>query len=141
MNMMKAAARWVGVLLVGTTLTVHALSEKQQQEMEARIKPAGSVCLEGDSSCGAGSASAVDGAKSPEQIYNTYCMACHTTGAAGAPKIGDAAAWKERVAKGMDTVYANAINGFKAMPAKGLCTTCSDDEIKDTVDYILSNSK
>ena len=53
------------------------------------------------------------------------------TGAAGAPKTGDAAAWAPRIAKGMDTLYGNAINGVGAMPAKGLCADCSDDEINE----------
>ena len=68
-------------------------------------------------------------------------MACHTTGAAGAPKIGDAAAWDERLGKGIEEVYANAINGINGMPPKGTCMSCSDDEIEATVDYIVENSK
>lgn len=114
--------------------------------IEERLKPVHSVYVEGDevpqvanaapAAAGGGSSEA----RSGEQIYNTNCMACHTTGAAGAPKIGDAADWNARMEKGIDTVYSHAIDGFNAMPPKGTCATCSDDEIKATVDYILENS-
>ncbi len=119
-----------------------AMTDQQRAELEERIKPAGQVCMEGDSSCGSASAAGSAGSgKSAEEIYNTSCMACHTTGAAGAPKIGDAAAWEERLGKGIEEVYANAINGINGMPPKGTCMSCSDDEIKATVDYIVENSK
>lgn len=114
--------------------------------IEERLKPVHSVYVEGDDVpqvANAAPAAAGDGssaARSSEQIYNTYCMACHTTGAAGAPKIGDAADWNTRMEKGIDTVYSHAINGFNAMPPKGTCADCSDDEIKATIDYILENS-
>lgn len=119
-----------------------AMTDQQRAELEERIKPAGQVCMEGDSSCGSASASSSGGSgKSAEEIYNTSCMACHTTGAAGAPKIGDAAAWDERLGKGIEEVYANAINGINGMPPKGTCMSCSDEEIEATVDYIVENSK
>lgn len=140
MKMMKGAATLVGILLVGTVLSAHALSEKQTADIKARIKPAGSLCMEGDSSCGAVTAAA-GGAKSPEDIYNSNCMACHATGAAGAPKFGEAAAWKDRIAKGMDTLYSHAISGLNAMPPRGLCMSCSDDDIMGVVDYIVEHSK
>ncbi|MGB2105947.1 MAG: c-type cytochrome, partial [Porticoccaceae bacterium] len=47
----------------------------------------------------------------------------------------------DRLTKGIETVYANAINGIGAMPAKGLCMDCSDDEIIATIDYMLENSQ
>ena len=119
-----------------------AMTDQQRAELEERIKPAGQVCMEGDSSCGSASAAGSGGSGKPvEEIYNTYCMACHTTGAAGAPKIGDAAAWEERLGKGIEEVYANAINGINGMPPKGTCMSCSDEEIEATVDYIVENSK
>ena len=60
----------------------------------------------------------------------------------GAPKFGDAAAWAARVdAKGLETIYANAINGIGMMPAKGTCMSCSDDDIKATTDYMVENSQ
>ncbi|ARN74105.1 c-type cytochrome [Oceanicoccus sagamiensis] len=142
MNMLKSnAVKLMGILLLGMAVSAHGVSDKQRAAIEERIAPAGSVCMEGDSSCGAAVASSGGGAKSPEDIYNTNCMACHATGAAGAPKMGDAGAWTGRMDKGLETVYANAINGINGMPAKGLCMSCSDDDVKAVVDYILDNSK
>lgn len=72
-----------------------------------------------------------------ESAYQMSCFACHGTGAAGAPALGDAEAWNERTAKGMDVVMANVMNGINAMPAKGLCMTCSDDDLRALVDYMV----
>ena len=144
MNMIKGSkTSLVAVLLLaGASLTAQAVSDRQRAAIEERIKPVGSICLEGDSSCGSAvAASSAGGATSGEDIYNTNCMACHTTGAAGAPKIGDGADWESRMAKGIEQVYTNAIVGINGMPAKGLCMSCSDDEIKATVDYMIENSQ
>ncbi len=135
------AKKLVALSLMVMAVSAFALTDKQRAEMEERIKPSGQVCLQGDSSCGAAMASSGGGAKSGKDIYNSSCMACHSTGAGGAPKIGDKAEWGTRLAKGVDGIYANAINGVGGMPPKGTCMSCSDDEIQATVDYMLDNSK
>ena len=78
-----------------------------------------------------------------EQKYMASCFACHSTGAAGAPKVGEGMAeeWEPRLEKGIDTVVANAINGINTMPAKGLCFDCTDDDLKAIVDYMIENSQ
>ena len=76
-----------------------------------------------------------------ERVYMQSCWACHNSGAAGAPKVGVAADWAPRVEKGMDTLLQNAINGVNAMPAKGLCFTCTDDDLRDLVQYMVDSSK
>ena len=142
MNILKSnAVKLMGILLLGVTLSAHGVSDKQRAAIEERIAPAGSVCMEGDSGCGAAMASSGGGTQSPEDIYNASCMACHATGAAGAPKMGDVAAWSGRLDKGIEQVYANAIGGINGMPAKGLCMSCSDDDVKAVVDYIFDNSQ
>lgn len=73
-----------------------------------------------------------------EAIYNRSCMACHATGAAGAPMLNDQEAWDERLEKGMDAVMNNVINGINAMPARGLCMDCSDEDLRALVDYMVS---
>ena len=78
--------------------------------------------------------------KSPDQLYQSACLACHTTGAAGAPKIGDAAAWKTRLGKGLEALISSAINGIGAMPPRG-GSQLSDDQIRATIEYILAESK
>ena len=75
-----------------------------------------------------------------KEVYNTVCMSCHTSGAAGAPVIGNNSQWSDRLAKGKDALYASAINGIGIMPAKGGVSSLSDNEVKSAVDYILSES-
>ncbi len=110
--------------------------------LEDRIKPAGDVCMQGDDCASAvATVAAADGPRSGKEVYDSKCATCHATGAAGAPKLGDAAGWAPRVEKGIETLYTHAIKGFNGMPAKGLCFDCSDDEIKASVDYLVDNSK
>ena len=77
-----------------------------------------------------------------EATYMMSCFACHSTGAAGAPKVGDgnADAWAPRMEKGMEAVVANAINGLNTMPPKGLCFTCTDEDLAALVTYMVSSS-
>jgi cytochrome c5 len=77
-----------------------------------------------------------------EQKYMASCFACHSTGAAGAPKVGAGMAveWEPRLEKGLDTIVQNAINGVNTMPAKGLCFDCSDDDIRAIVEYMINSS-
>lgn len=80
-----------------------------------------------------------------QATFQQACFACHGTGAAGAPKLGDKAVWKDRIAKGADKLYEHAIKGFKGekgvMPAKGGRADLSDDAVKAAVDYMVSQSK
>ena len=70
--------------------------------------------------------------------YQASCFACHATGAAGAPLLGDIEGWDSRMDKGMDAVMANVINGVNAMPARGLCMNCTDNELQEIVSYMIS---
>ena len=77
-----------------------------------------------------------------EQKYMASCFACHSTGAAGAPKVGAGMAveWEPRLEKGLDAVVQNAINGVNTMPAKGLCFDCSDEDLRAIVEYMVDTS-
>ncbi|MGH8494455.1 MAG: c-type cytochrome [Moraxellaceae bacterium] len=68
--------------------------------------------------------------------YNKSCGACHNTGAAGAPKKGDKAAWAARSKQGEAALLGHVKNGFKAMPPKGLCMDCSDADFKALIKYM-----
>ena len=109
-------------------------------DIRARLKPFGGLCKAGDP-CGAPAAAATGTGLSASEIYGQYCTACHGTGAAGAPKTGDKAAWSARIAQGMDALFVGALNGKNGMPARGTCGNCSDDEIKATVKEIVGKSK
>lgn len=69
--------------------------------------------------------------------YQLRCFACHGTGAAGAPVTGNAEAWGPRMANGIDAVLANAINGVGAMPPRGLCMDCTDDQLRSLITYMV----
>ena len=71
-----------------------------------------------------------------ETIYKASCFACHDAGVAGAPKLGDKAAWAPRIAKGNDALYSTLQNGLNAMPPKGTCMNCSDDELRAVLNYM-----
>lgn len=116
------------------------LTAKQEQQVAERIAPEGHVSMAGQVAAVSSSASA-GAARSGADIYATNCIACHSSGVAGAPILGDVAAWTARLSKGVETVYTNAINGIGAMPARGTCMDCSDDEVIAAIDHILDNSK
>jgi cytochrome c5 len=75
-----------------------------------------------------------------EAIYNSTCVACHGAGVAGAPKFGDAAAWSARIAQGYDTVVKHALEGLRAMPAKGGNPDLDDVEVARAVVYLANGS-
>ena len=83
----------------------------------------------------------VASSKSGKDVYNSVCMSCHMSGAAGAPITGESDQWSSRLAKGNPTLYSNAINGIGVMPAKGGLMSLSEDEVKLAVDYMIDQSK
>jgi cytochrome c5 len=80
-----------------------------------------------------------------QQVYQASCVACHDAGIAGAPKLGDKSQWAKHIAKGLDTLYASAVNGVQgsagAMPAKGGNPALSNTEVRAAVDYMVARSK
>ncbi|MDH5395095.1 MAG: c-type cytochrome [Gammaproteobacteria bacterium] len=80
-------------------------------------------------------------AQADVKLYRQACAACHMTGAAGAPKTGDKAAWQARIAQGMDTLVTNAIKGKGAMPPKGGRADLTDAQIKSIVAFMVGDSK
>lgn len=123
-----------------------------QQAIAERIQPVGKVYLPGEEQ--ASSAPMVSALEEPTpvaaalsgpDVYNQACLACHATGAGGAPLVGDADAWAPRIAKGMDVLFDHAINGFTGeagvMLAKGGRLDLSDQEVKDAVTYMVDESQ
>lgn len=103
------------------------------------IAPVGQVSTKsGDSNVATVAAAPV----TPESIYTGTCAACHSVGVLGAPKFGSAEDWSPRVAKGMDVLLQNAIQGLNGtMPAKGGRADLSDELIKETVQYMVDHAK
>ncbi len=86
-------------------------------------------------------AAPADASANGEKIYKATCFACHDVGVAGAPKLGDKAAWDARIATGKDALYASSINGKNAMPPKGGNAALADADIKAAVDYMVGQVK
>ena len=128
------------LLLAVVALITFPTAVLADETLSDRIAPIGKTCLKGEDCAGAPAVKAAGG-QSAESVYNISCMACHSTGAAGAPKLGDQAAWADRIAKGTDVLYTSAISGFQGMPPKGTCMSCSDDELKAVDDYMVEKSQ
>ncbi len=126
------------------------------QAVAKRLKPVGTLALASDSpqpevsssvdaggaaSPPAAPASASGGEDKIKAIYTSSCAACHTTGVAGAPKLGEKAAWAARIKAGNESLYSSAIKGKNAMPAKGGNASLSDSDVKAVVDYMISQAK
>jgi cytochrome c5 len=79
------------------------------------------------------------------EVVEGACSACHGEGIAGAPKMGDAAAWAPRISQGQDTLYKHAIEGFQGkagiMPPKGGRTDISDELVRAAVDHMVEQSR
>ena len=86
--------------------------------------------------------STVDALAEPvETLYQKSCFACHSTGAAGAPKAHDTAAWQPRMAKGMPALLASVKKGFNAMPPTGMCTGCTDADYTALIEFMAAPAK
>ena len=86
---------------------------------------------------GAAPALAADG----KAVYDKTCVACHASGVANAPKLGDKAAWGPRTGAGKDALVASVIKGKGAMPPKAGAADLKEDDIKAAVDFMLSSLK
>jgi cytochrome c5 len=130
-----------------------------QASAHERIRPFGEVAVAGqDNSALAieptavpvagGAPAAATAAAAPtdgKSVFDVACAACHGTGIAGAPRIGDSAAWAPRIAQGMATLEKHAIEGFQGaagfMPAKGGRTDLSDEAVRAAVEHMTAQSR
>ena len=136
-----------------TVLALWAVSAQAatNDEVAKRLEPVGQVCIQGQECKGMEVAVAAGGggaAMTPDDVIAKHCNACHGTGLLNAPKIGDAAAWKERIShvdavlaelkiddpqKGTKGLAQVAKHGYKAMPPMGTCSTCSLDDLEGAI--------
>ena len=134
MNLMKKMLAVPAAVLALWAVTAQATTDEAIAE---RLKPVGEVCIMGEECKGVGAVAAVagGGARTADDIVAKHCSACHSTGVLDAPKIGDTAAWKKRADEqgGLDGILAKAISGINAMPPKGTCADCTDDELRGAI--------
>lgn len=76
-----------------------------------------------------------------KEVFNHACKFCHGTGRMGSPKIGDKAAWSGRIGQGESKLTDHAFLGYRNMPARGDCNTCSDQDIVNAVSYMVNQSR
>jgi len=130
------AARFVG----GSLEDVMAEDPMLQAKVRDRIAPVGQVRIAGQAEQAPAAIGGAAVARSGAEVYQAACLACHATGAAGAPKTGDKAAWEPRVALGMDVLMASVVNGKGAMPPRGGNPSLTDEEIGKAIDYMLDET-
>jgi cytochrome c5 len=149
----------IGIVMIASFATGGLKVDTRNSDASAaavaeRLKPVGSVVI-GEvpaeakgttpavkpASGGAIMTAAAGGPGAGKKLYDAVCMACHAAGIAGAPKTGDKAAWKPRIATGMEALYNSALKGKNTMPAKGGLASAADADVKAAVDYLLSQAK
>jgi cytochrome c5 len=120
------------LFLISVNAVERGAQETTEQDLIDRIKPVGKVHIAG------AAPAAAAGPRTGKQIYDAACVACHTSGVLGAPKLQVAADWQPRLdEKGFDQVWKNAVSGINAMPAMGTCGDCTEDDIKVAIEYMI----
>ena len=142
MNKLAAkAASALCTLGLSVALATSVYAAVDRDAIIDRIQPHGNICVEGDETCGLGgpapTASAGAAARSGQDIYNRFCAACHATGILEAPKYGAGVMADRAAEKGLDGLLATSISGIGAMPPKGTCNDCSDEELEATIQYMI----
>lgn len=139
----------VGLALSGSA---QAATDSDQAIID-RIKAVGTVCVNAEpcvqeeapaqavASAPAAVAAAPAAARSGAEVYNASCAMCHAAGVAGAPIVGDKGAWASRIAKGAEVLNTSALKGINAMPPRGTCMACSDEELIAAVQHMVDASK
>lgn len=126
-------------------LVSHGFADNiSKEQIELRIKPIGNVRIQSEQNQAQTDASLTVDTPAPQAtalaktIYTKHCVLCHGSGLAGAPKFRDAQDWKVRLqARTINDLLATALKGLNAMPVKGTCNECSDDDLKAAITYML----
>lgn len=150
------------VVLIFTALAIHEhepqeTNPNQPAMVTARIAPAGAVyagntgraamqAAADAATKAAASQVAYGGTTDGKEIFDHLCTSCHTSGVAGAPKVGDKAMWSPRIAQGIDTLVKHAIEGYHGpdgnfMPAKGGNPALTDEQVTNAVHWIVDQAK
>lgn len=152
MNAMAKPLSDTDIVNISTYFSIQSRMDNGQtcgQELEAiaRIRPIGRVNTSATQQVASMTTEKTQDAaptkpksRSGEEVYTAACASCHKTGIMSAPKLGDKAAWTTRLEQGLPTLIEHANKGFKVMPAKGGCASCTDAEIEAAVKYLIGHS-
>src|SRR5471032_2873831 len=143
-QLVVAVIGFFGVVVIGIILLVQFVTadkltgrgsnSQSPEEIASRVRPVA------DDGFTLKDSNAPKVLQSGEAIYTSTCSACHGAGVAGAPKFGDAGAWSARIAQGYDTVVKHALEGLRAMPAKGGNPDLDDVEVARAVVYMANHA-
>ena len=115
----------------------YKIIDNSEKMVEQRLTPPGAGAVTVDQSAPPMVAAANTANMAPGQkTYETFCVVCHGSGVAGAPKKGDLPAWKKRLDDGWSIVLARAMKGYNAMPPKGTCVTCTETDLKAAIEFM-----
>ena len=127
-------------IVLGFALTTLSLEASEAEKaIEKRITPVGQVCVEGQDCAQEVSlvSSNPDVIRSGEEIYEAACTTCHAIGLAGAPLFGSKVIWGERANEDLSVLVETVTNGLGGMPPMGMCMDCSQEELTNSVQYML----
>lgn len=128
----------VAAICIGLCLVNYARSDNTEQ-IEQRIQPMGKVHVQEEEKPQVDKRLEVRSTPG-QKIYERFCVVCHRDGLVGAPKFHDEQAWKSRLSgKTLNELVSSAVKGLNAMPAKGTCFECTEDDIKSAIEYMLPN--
>ncbi len=117
----------------------------ESQKVAERIKPVGTLAVSATPIMDTLIPVAKADSNKGKATYDASCAACHGSGVAGAPKLGDKAAWKDRIGQGTATLETHAIKGYQGkagmMPAKGGNASLKDEDVKAAVAFMVEKSK
>lgn len=148
----------VSALVLAGIASAQAEDAMDRSDVLARIKPVGTVNVQGMSVTAAAAPApvaetvaavtpaqaapaAAPAAANGKSTYKTACFVCHDAGVAGAPKLGDKAAWATRITQDRAVILEHALKGLNGMPPKGGRADLSDEVVTAAVDYMLSEVK
>jgi cytochrome c5 len=127
--------------LIFTSICLYADNDFDRDQILRRISPVGQVRVQEVPSSAPSKSEAspakAEAAKVPgQEIYEQFCQTCHRDGIAGAPKSHVESEWKPRLAQGLPALVATATKGKNAMPPKGTCIDCSDEDLKNAIEFM-----
>ena len=134
-----------GFPLAGAAESLHAIGLVDQSVVDAlaRLEGEGEPAAaepEVETPAPVSALTAAAGTRSGEAIYGTFCFACHATGVSEAPLFGSLQQWQPRIDKGMDELVATSLTGFNLMPPMGTCMNCTENEMRDSIQYMIDNA-
>ncbi|WP_045094611.1 c-type cytochrome [Legionella fallonii] len=136
----------MAICLVFSSFSLYAIDDTELNEIQQRIQPIGQVHVQAENDISpqmkVDNKAVVEVKKEVgKEVYEKHCIVCHRDGLAGAPKVQDEKDWKPRLAgRTIQDLVASSINGLNAMPAKGTCIECTDQDLKAAIQYMLPKS-